>query len=132
MDGSDAWDLDDALGYGRELLCGKRVRLREARESDFEQLTRWWADPQTSVFQSNYLRPTPAPTVSDMMRRFNRVRQRPSTHHGEGPSCAAGRASRTPRAIASAACGAVSEPLNLSGATTILTTSAFDPLAGPR
>jgi RimJ/RimL family protein N-acetyltransferase len=70
MDGSDAWDLDDALGYGRELLRGKRVRLREARESDFEQLTRWWADPQTSVFQSNYLRPTPAPTVSDMMRAW--------------------------------------------------------------
>ena len=70
MDGSDAWDLDAALGYGRELLCGKRVRLREARESDFEQLTRWWADPQTSVFQSNYLRPTPAPTVSDMMRAW--------------------------------------------------------------
>ena len=70
MDGSDAWDMDDALAYGRGLLCGKRVRLREARETDFERLTRWWADPQTSIFQSNYLRPTPAPTVSDMMRAW--------------------------------------------------------------
>jgi RimJ/RimL family protein N-acetyltransferase len=70
MDGSDSWDIDDALTYGRELLRGKRVRLREARESDFEQLTRWWADPQTAIFQSNYLRPTPAPTVSDMMRAW--------------------------------------------------------------
>ena len=70
MDGSDSWGLDHALAYGRDLLCGKRVRLREARESDFEQLTRWWADPQTSILQSMYLRPTPAPTVSDMMRTW--------------------------------------------------------------
>lgn len=70
MDGSNPWDIDDALAYGRGLLSGKRVRLREARESDFEQLTRWWVDPQTSIFQSNYVRPTPSPTVSDMMRAW--------------------------------------------------------------
>lgn len=64
----DTWTLDDALAYGGNLLRGDRVSLRESREEDFERLVRWWADPSIAVFQSNYLRPTPAATVADLMR----------------------------------------------------------------
>lgn len=65
---SSAWSLDNAVAYGRGLLRGQRVTLRESREEDFERLAKWWADPSIAVLQSDYLRPTPAPTTSDLMR----------------------------------------------------------------
>ena len=64
----ETWTLDEALAYGRNLLRGQRVTLRESREEDFERLVRWWADPAIAVLQTNFLRPTPAPTVADLMR----------------------------------------------------------------
>ena len=64
MDDTTGWTLDDALAYGSDLLRGERVTLRESRESDFERLARWWADPAVAIFQSANVRPTPAPTVT--------------------------------------------------------------------
>jgi RimJ/RimL family protein N-acetyltransferase len=68
MDDTTDWTLDDALAYGGDLLQGERVALRESREADFERLARWWVDPAVGIFQTGYVRPTPAPTVSDVMR----------------------------------------------------------------
>ena len=65
------WTMDDAVSYGRHLLRGERVSLRESHEDDYEQLARWWADPGLSVLQTNWVRPAPATTVSDMMRAWN-------------------------------------------------------------
>ncbi len=66
----EPWTLDDALTYGDRLLRGPHVTLRESREEDFAELVRWWADPNVSIFQTNFVRPTPAATVSDLMRSW--------------------------------------------------------------
>ncbi len=66
----EPWTLDDAVMYGGRLLRGKQVSLRESREEDFADLVRWWTDPAVSIFQTNYIRPTPAATVSDLMRSW--------------------------------------------------------------
>ncbi len=66
----EPWTLDDALTYGGKLLRGPQVSLRESREEDFADLVRWWADPAVAIFQSNFVRPTPAATVSDLMRSW--------------------------------------------------------------
>jgi RimJ/RimL family protein N-acetyltransferase len=65
------WTLDEAVAYGCDLLRGTHVSLRESREEDFARLTRWWADPSVAILQTNYVRPTPAATVSDMMRGWS-------------------------------------------------------------
>lgn len=67
----EPWNLDDALAYGRDLLRGERVSLRESREEDFACLARWWADPSVAILQTGYVRPTPATTVSDLMRGWS-------------------------------------------------------------
>ncbi|HEY7045232.1 MAG TPA: GNAT family protein [Nocardioidaceae bacterium] len=65
------WTIDQALDYASGLLRGERVSLRESTEDDFAVLARWWAEPAVSVLQTNFVRPTPATTVSDMMRGWN-------------------------------------------------------------
>ena len=67
----EPWTLDDALMYGERLLCGEHVSLRESREEDFTELVRWWTDPAVSIFQTGFVRPTPAATVSDLMRGWS-------------------------------------------------------------
>jgi RimJ/RimL family protein N-acetyltransferase len=64
----EPWTVDDALAYGHSLLRGERVTLRAAREEDFAQLAGWWVDPELAVFQTNFVRPTPGVTISDLMR----------------------------------------------------------------
>lgn len=63
-------DTDAAIAYGRNLLRGERVYLREVREADFEPLARWWNDPATTVLQQGVARPVPEPTITERFRQW--------------------------------------------------------------
>lgn len=63
--------LDDAVTYGRDLVSGDRVRLREVRDADYELLARWWNDPVVQMFQTNWVRPLPEPANVDLIRGWS-------------------------------------------------------------
>lgn len=67
----ELWGLDDAVTYGHGLLCGDGVRLREARDADYELLARWWNDPVVQMFQTNWVRPRPEPANVDLIRGWS-------------------------------------------------------------
>lgn len=59
------------MSYAGDLLRGDRVRLREAREADYEKLTAWWNDPVVQVLQTNWVRPKPEQTIVEMIRGWS-------------------------------------------------------------
>lgn len=61
-------DTDAAIAYSTGLLRGDRVYLREVREDDLVQLTRWWNDPATLALQQSTVRPIPGQTMADRFR----------------------------------------------------------------
>lgn len=63
--------VDDAVAYGRGILSGEKVRLRETRETDYAQLADWWLDPGVSVLQTFWVRPTPPESVVEMMHGWS-------------------------------------------------------------
>lgn len=64
-------NLEEALAYGRELLRGEQVRLREVRDGDYPQLVEWWSDPEVAVLQAGWVRPVPAGATTEMMRSWS-------------------------------------------------------------
>lgn len=76
---SEPWSTADAAQrYGRGLLCGDRVRLRELHDEDLPLLTRWWADPEWGALQQLVVRPQPQAAVAEMFRSW-------SANPGGGP-----------------------------------------------
>jgi RimJ/RimL family protein N-acetyltransferase len=61
-------DTDAAIAYSTGLLRGERVYLREVREDDLAQLSRWWNDPATLPLQQSSVRPIPGQTMADRFR----------------------------------------------------------------
>lgn len=53
-------------------LTSERIRLRELRESDLEELVSWWQDPEVMVTQTGGpYHPQPSPGVADQFRRWS-------------------------------------------------------------
>lgn len=49
-----------------------RIRLRELRDDDLEQLVAWWQDPEVAALQSTMpVHPRPAATVAEMFRMWS-------------------------------------------------------------
>lgn len=64
--------LEEAQGYGRNLLLGRTVRLRPLLESDLPVLEAWWADPSWQVLQQYTVKPRPLGQMVETFRAWSR------------------------------------------------------------
>lgn len=64
-------DVEEAAGYGRELLHGARVRLRPLADDDLALLDEWWSDPQWAVLQQATVRPRPIGSAMEVFRGWS-------------------------------------------------------------
>lgn len=62
---------DAAIEYGGRVLNGDLVQLRELRESDLEQLVRWWNEPEPKPLLSLTVQPKPAAAVREMYQEWS-------------------------------------------------------------
>jgi RimJ/RimL family protein N-acetyltransferase len=63
--------MTDATEYGRSLMVGDSVRLRELRDEDLPRLVGWWSDPANATLQANTVRPMPTGVMTDVFRKWS-------------------------------------------------------------
>ncbi|MFC7623445.1 GNAT family N-acetyltransferase [Microlunatus sp. GCM10028923] len=66
-------DTDSAIAYSTDLLRSDRIYLREVRDEDLGQFTRWWNDPATLTLQQSTARPVPEGATVDRFREWTRT-----------------------------------------------------------
>ena len=62
---------DDAARYAETVLVGRTTYLRPVTGDDIETLARWWAEPETAVFQSGVIRPRPDQPIREMFKAWS-------------------------------------------------------------
>jgi RimJ/RimL family protein N-acetyltransferase len=64
-------DMSDATEYGRELMLGSKVRLRETTDDDLPRLVAWWSNSASAALQANTVRPMPATVMTETFRTWS-------------------------------------------------------------
>jgi RimJ/RimL family protein N-acetyltransferase len=69
--GPAAWSgMEEALGYGEQLLRGDTVRLRASTDEELTVLEHWWNEPAVAMFNARAVRPRPPGLRIDHLRTW--------------------------------------------------------------